>query len=46
VFKQIAEAAANYLNIRPDRGEASPVATTVAPPLESRASKTLAVRSQ
>jgi cell division protein FtsI/penicillin-binding protein 2 len=46
VFKQIAEAAANYLNIRPEDGEAAPVSSTTAPPLDNRAVKTAAARSQ
>ena len=46
VFKQIAEGAANYLNIRPEDGEAAPVPSTVAAPLDSRTLKTAAVRSQ
>jgi cell division protein FtsI/penicillin-binding protein 2 len=46
VFKQIAEAAANYLNIRPEDGEAAPAPTTVAPPLDNRTLKTVAARSQ
>jgi len=46
VFKQIAEAAANYLNIRPEDGEPSPMPTVVAQPLDTRALKTAAARSQ
>ena len=46
VFKQIAEAAANYLNIRPEDGEAAPVPATVAAPLDNRTVKTAAARSQ
>jgi hypothetical protein len=46
VFKQIAEAAANYLNIRPEDGAASPVPSTVDPALDIRAVKTAAARSQ
>jgi cell division protein FtsI/penicillin-binding protein 2 len=47
VFKQIAEAAANYLNIRPEDGEAAPPPpTNVAPPLDNRPVKTVAARSQ
>ena len=46
VFKQIAEAAANYLNIRPEDGEAAPVPSSVAPALENRPVKTVAARSQ
>jgi cell division protein FtsI/penicillin-binding protein 2 len=46
VFKQIAEAAANYLSIRPEGGEAAPVPTTSVPPLDNRPLKTVAARSQ
>jgi cell division protein FtsI/penicillin-binding protein 2 len=46
VFKQIAEAAANYLNIRPEDGETAPPPTNVAPPLDNRPLKTVAARSQ
>ena len=46
VFRQIAEAAANYLNIRPEDSEAAPVAAPVAPPLDNRILKTAAARSQ
>jgi cell division protein FtsI/penicillin-binding protein 2 len=46
VFKQIAEAAANYLNVRPEDGEAAPVPTTAAPPLDNHSLKTAAARSQ
>jgi len=46
IFKQIAEAAANYLNIRPDDGEAAPVVAPVAPPLDNHTLKTAAARSQ
>ena len=46
IFKQIAEAAANYLNIRPEDGEAAPVVAPVAPPLDNRTLKTAAARSQ
>ena len=46
VFKQIAEAAANYLNIRPEDGEAVPVPSTIAAPLDNRTLKTAAARSQ
>ena len=45
-FKQIAEAAANYLNIRPEDGEASPVPNAVALPLDNRPLKAVAARSQ
>jgi cell division protein FtsI/penicillin-binding protein 2 len=46
VFKQIAEAAANYLNIRPDDGEAAPVPSTVSAPIDLRTVKSAAARSQ
>jgi hypothetical protein len=46
VFKQIAEAAANYLNIRPEDGEAAPVTNTPAPRLDIRSVTTAAARSQ
>jgi cell division protein FtsI/penicillin-binding protein 2 len=46
VFKQIAEAAADYLNIRPEDGEAAPISSTPAPALDNRAVKTAAARSQ
>ena len=46
VFKQIAEAVANYLNIRPEDGEAVPVPSTIAAPLDNRTLKTAAARSQ
>ena len=46
VFKQIAEAAANYLNIRPEDGEAVPVPSTAAVPIDLRAVKSAAARSQ
>jgi cell division protein FtsI/penicillin-binding protein 2 len=46
VFKQIAEAAANYLNIRPENGEAAPAPSAAAPPLDNRTLKTVAARSQ
>ena len=36
VFKQIAEAAANYLNIRPEDSEAEPVSGPAATALDSR----------
>jgi hypothetical protein len=38
VFKQIAERAANYLNIRPESGEADPLAV----PVEGNSLKTAA----
>jgi cell division protein FtsI/penicillin-binding protein 2 len=46
VFKQIAEAAADYLNIRPEDGGAAPISSTTAPALDNRAVKTAAARSQ
>jgi cell division protein FtsI/penicillin-binding protein 2 len=46
VFKQIAEAAANYLNIRPEDGEAAPVSGPAVTALDSRSVKTAAARSQ
>jgi len=42
VFKQIAERAANYLNIRPEDGESTPLPDTVAAPSEARVIKTAA----
>jgi cell division protein FtsI/penicillin-binding protein 2 len=46
VFKQIAEAAANYLNIRPEDGEVAPATNTPAPRLDIRSVTTAAARSQ
>jgi cell division protein FtsI/penicillin-binding protein 2 len=46
VFKQIAEAVANYMNIRPEDGEAAPVPSAGAPPLDNRTLKNVAARSQ
>jgi cell division protein FtsI/penicillin-binding protein 2 len=46
VFKQIAERAANYLNIRPDDGQEPSVPDTVATTTDNRAVKTAAARSQ
>jgi cell division protein FtsI/penicillin-binding protein 2 len=43
-FKEIAEAAANYLNIRPDREDSAPRSEPVATPLDSTAVKTAAAR--
>jgi cell division protein FtsI/penicillin-binding protein 2 len=43
-FKEIAEAAANYLNIRPDREDSAPRQEPVATPLDSNAVKTAAAR--
>jgi cell division protein FtsI/penicillin-binding protein 2 len=46
IFKQIAERAANYLNIRPEDGEAPTVSDTLAPPIDARTVKTASARSQ
>jgi cell division protein FtsI/penicillin-binding protein 2 len=46
VFKQIAERTANYLSIRPENGESSPVAETIAVPSDNRVLKTAVARSQ
>jgi cell division protein FtsI/penicillin-binding protein 2 len=46
VFKQIAERAANYLNIRPEDGAEPSVSDTLAAPVDNRALKTAAARSQ
>jgi cell division protein FtsI/penicillin-binding protein 2 len=46
VFKQIAERAANYLNIRPEDGEEPSVPDAIAAPLDHRPVKTAAARSQ
>ena len=48
VFKQIAERAANYLNIRPEDGEepSLPVSDDSTTPLDNRTVKAAAVRSQ
>lgn len=46
VFKEIAEGVANYLNIRPEDGDAPPVAGAIATPLDQRSLKTAAARSQ
>jgi cell division protein FtsI/penicillin-binding protein 2 len=46
VFKQIAERAANYLNIRPEDGEEPSVSDTLAAPIDNRPVKTAAARSQ
>jgi cell division protein FtsI/penicillin-binding protein 2 len=46
IFKQIAESAANYLNIRPDKGEEPAVKPdSIAAPADLRPVKTVAVRS-
>jgi cell division protein FtsI/penicillin-binding protein 2 len=44
-FKEIAEAAANYLNIRPDREDAAPRPEPVAGPIDGTPVKTAAARS-
>jgi cell division protein FtsI/penicillin-binding protein 2 len=46
VFKRIAEAAANYLNIRPEDGEATPAPDTLTAPVERRPVPTAVARSQ
>jgi cell division protein FtsI/penicillin-binding protein 2 len=46
VFKQIAERAANYLNIRPEDGGEPSVSDTRAAPSDNRPVKTAAARSQ
>jgi cell division protein FtsI/penicillin-binding protein 2 len=46
IFKQIAERAANYLNIRPEDGEEPSVSDTLAAPIDNRSVKTAAARSQ
>jgi cell division protein FtsI/penicillin-binding protein 2 len=46
IFKQIAERSANYLNIRPEDGEAPPFPDTVTTPNDNQAIKTAAARSQ
>jgi cell division protein FtsI/penicillin-binding protein 2 len=46
VFKEIAERVANYLNIRPEDGEAPSVPGSIVAPVEQRSLKTAAVRSQ
>jgi cell division protein FtsI/penicillin-binding protein 2 len=45
-FKEIAEAAANYLNIRPDDGESIPQGTPAAAPVENAVIKTAVARSK
>jgi cell division protein FtsI/penicillin-binding protein 2 len=45
IFKQIAERAANYLNIRPEDGEAPSVSDGSAQPIDTRAVKTAAART-
>jgi cell division protein FtsI/penicillin-binding protein 2 len=45
IFKQIAERTANYLNIRPEDGEAPSASDTAAAPMDSRAVKTAAART-
>jgi cell division protein FtsI/penicillin-binding protein 2 len=46
VFKQIAEKVANYLNIRPEDGEALPALGNTEAPAEDRPLKTAAARTQ
>ena len=46
IFKQIAEAAANYLNIRPDDAEAPAAPEKIATPLDGPTIKTASARSQ
>lgn len=46
IFKQIAERAANYLNIRPEDGGDPSGSDTLAAPLDNRPVKTAAARSQ
>jgi cell division protein FtsI/penicillin-binding protein 2 len=46
VFKQIAEKVANYLNIRPEDGELLPAPGNIEAPVDNRALKTAAVRTQ
>jgi cell division protein FtsI/penicillin-binding protein 2 len=46
VFKQIAEKVANYLNIRPEDGEAPAAPASVEMPLADRPLKTAAARTQ
>jgi cell division protein FtsI/penicillin-binding protein 2 len=45
IFKQIAERAANYLNIRPEDGAAPVVSDSSTPALDSRSVKTAAART-
>ena len=45
VFKQIAESAANYFNIRPEDGQRPSVPDTLAAAIDDRAVKTAAARS-
>ena len=46
VFKQIAEKVANYLNIRPEDGEAPPAPGKIEAPADDRPLKTAAARTQ
>ena len=46
IFKQIAEQAANYLNIRPEDGQEAPPGNAPAASPENRAQKTPAQRGQ
>jgi cell division protein FtsI/penicillin-binding protein 2 len=45
IFKQVAERAANYLNIRPEDGEAPGIAEPVAAPKETPGFKTVSART-
>jgi cell division protein FtsI/penicillin-binding protein 2 len=45
-FKQIAERAANYLNIRPEKGDGPVLPDTLTAPSESRSVRTAVARSQ
>jgi hypothetical protein len=46
IFKQIAERAANYLNIRPEDGDAPSPSEPPILPVDNRSLKTAAARSQ
>jgi len=46
IFKQIAEGAANYLNIRPEDAEEPSIPDTITPPNENRPVKTAAIKLQ
>jgi cell division protein FtsI/penicillin-binding protein 2 len=46
IFKQIAESAANYLNLRPENGDGPPaLPETIAGPADPRPARTIAARS-
>ena len=45
VFKRIAESAANYLNIRPEDGDAPSLPESPAPVVDTRTVKTASARS-